>query len=404
MRRVIRINLVVCALGCPFVADVFVPDVGMAYAEGTTRFTDQTEDHNWFEDGNWSNHVPNNTMHAIIKINKTCEIPASPDAEAKSVTIRGGATLEMQDNSKLVVDENITIKGGATLMMNEDSVLVVADNITGEDGAQLTMNDDSALEVGDEIKLEGDAQMLMVYDADADARFITVEADAELIVQDFSRLTLGEDDPPNTSTVLGLLEIGGPGATDKAYLVIAGDHTIRGAGGEVFTHKNAEVEPPFGEDPTLTLASDCGFGQLGPDCAVLMRGGGRYEVRMVNDAIVQADLPFVCPIRLMLKPKQGSGLWSATEQGELWVMTGVTGSADWLLGNTGSNPAPILLIAECLSDLSGNVVIKAGTVKLEQDFCTTGEIKWDSTTDDSHFEGTAKALFGAATCSGWCSQ
>ena len=88
----------------------------------------------------------------------------------------------------------------------------------------------------------------------------------------------------------------------------------------------------------------------------------------------------------------------------MYVETEVTGSADWLMSNPNPDDLLSIKIDYCLYDLSGNVTIKAGRFDLQKNFCTTGNINWDSTNDPSQFAGTGKAGFGASSCAGttWC--
>jgi len=336
----------------------------------------------WTRDSLWSRgHEPEADEHAIIPGTSTCRIPEDyEDAVAQKITVQGGEA--------------------GNLVMKQSSALDVGEDITVEDDAELTMEKWSELTVGDDIKLEEGAEMVMEDNCDADVRFITVEDDAALFVQDCSELTLGEDDPPNTSTVLGLLEIGGPGANDGAKLFIAGDHTIQGPGGEIFVYGDSCVDPAPGEDPTLTLASEC-IGYQSPDCAVLMHGGGCIKVRLDNDAIVRADLSSGTKMWLHVKPKEGSGLWSAQGNGELWVSIDLKGSADWLLSDVGEDPEPQIVINHCLWELTGSVLIKAGRFHLGDRFCTTGDITWDSTNYESTIIGSPvrTSIFGGV-CDG----
>ena len=96
-------------------------------------------------------------------------------------------------------------------------------------------------------------------------------------------------------------------------------------------------------------------------------------------------------------------MWSAEGGGDFYVETEVTGSADWLMSNPNPDDLLSIKIDYCLHDLSGNVTIKAGRFDLQKNFCTTGNINWDSTAEVSFFHGTGKAGFGASSCSlSWC--
>lgn len=331
----------------------------------------------WNEPTHWNNGKPTPSVPAIIPggMNpKTCEIPDTVhNAEALSVTIEEGATLRMEDASTLAVSDEITVKDGGTMRLKPGS----------------SENDRCAVSV----------------------QWLEIEEGGQILLEDYALMTLGAEDAPNTSTIDGVLEIGDfHDPASSAKLIIAGNHTFEGPGGKVAISKPSVVTHPDNEDPTLTLASNC-QDQQSPDCAILFHGGGEIKVRLVNNAIVRADLPWAgnpareCPMVLQDKPKSGSGLWSALGDGWLIVdeNTEVTGAANWLLSLPTQNHEPVIEIKSCLYNLSGNVTILGGEFRFFENFCTSGNLLVDSDDYDGRFgAGNAVARFRVTCTASMC--
>ena len=362
--------LIVCAFACPFVGDV-----ATAYAQQTTRFNDEyPENHDWFEADNWTNQVPDANKHAIINANLTCEIPDSPDAAALSVTIKGDATLRMEENSALDVGEDMTLEESATLQMKRGS--------------------------------------------EAEAESISVASDAAVTVKKDAVLRLGEQSVSHNSTISGTMTIG----TDDhpARLRISGDHTITGDDGTILLKSDSVIDDNGHGGDELTIEGSCEVGcdEGDPpttDCSLTVTGQGTIEVKLYNDAFVIAESG-----TLILddgdKDSGCCGSWVAGPAGELHVLCDVSGSATWVaddlsaagkfvIGDGDTDSGCVTATADVI--LTGGWQTVVLHVQSNGHFCTQGRLKYKSllnepsspTTPQIRVETDRMAAFGVSSCS-----
>ena len=207
---------------------------------------------------------------------------------------------------------------------------------------------------------------------DATAKAVIVGASARLyLTAPPITLTLGNATNPVDSQVDGQFHIWF-GNTVK----IAADHTITGVGGEI-TGPEHPVHGAFGRidgdasRPTLTIKPDPVSGDNSdPSTSLRLHRALVVDVALVNDAYVIADHDFSgFPLTLQGEAKSGNGFWMAESPAELIVETTITGSGTWKIdtGTTIRVDAPLL-------DLSGNVELSAGTLELNRNFTTTGDL------------------------------
>ena len=197
MRRFVAIILIVCAFACPFVVDV-----GTAYAQTPTRFTDDYEPNSdWFEPQNWTEGVPNIDKHAIINEGLLCVIPSDTEAFAKSLIIEPGAELNLRHleippwepkGSTLTFSENMTVEAGGKFAMDKKCKLFVTDG-------QITLkNGIGTLFIIEKSYGEQNGGLAV-------AETIVIETNAEFRMRQWGVLALGKVDTSLTSTVDGLL-------------------------------------------------------------------------------------------------------------------------------------------------------------------------------------------------------
>jgi len=112
----------------------------------------------------------------------------------------------------------------------------------------------------------------------------------------------------------------------------------------------------------------------------LLHVHGHIDLRAktVNNALVGVNNVLGASVEHAMKlstwPKSGSGEWYAND-GRLEVLVSVSGSAKWRISGD-SSEALIWINAEC-TDLSGNVELTQGTLDVDQNFCTSGNLTFD---------------------------
>lgn len=191
-------------------------------------------------------------------------------------------------------------------------------------------------------------------------------------------LTITDD-----STVDGTLRI-----DPEARLIIADDLTITGAGGDIaIGAQSSIVNGSIDDNGTayeLTLANECGANPLDESCSVMVRGHGQINVKLNNNGIVRADVCVLEPqaaykiLELNNGAKRGSGNWEAECTGWLEVNTEVTGNGTWRIADGVSNDPATIVVNSCLMGLTGAVQMGAGTLDVNDNFCTTGLLHYVS--------------------------
>lgn len=226
-----------------------------------------------------------------------------------------------------------------------------------------------------------------------------------LVIPHNGSLTITED-----STIEGTISLQGGGQTSRASLLVGADLTITGDGGVIDMVKGSLIDDDGTDTHTLTLAGSC-TGSAQRSCSLVVHGHGHIRATLVNDAFVVADTDYNCGgrggdcfLRLMENSKSGSGYWIAESAGGppgwLYVEAETSGSGTWLLV---SDEEAKIKIDACTS-VSGNVLVTHGIFDVDDDFCTTGVLTFDSvgatpTSPVIDVAASATAEFGVSACS-----
>lgn len=240
------------------------------------------------------------------------------------------------------------------------------------------------------------AQKLTIYRSGSDVGRLTVQGSTSVLI-------LG-DGSARTSTINGRLVLGDHGSGSASTMKVNGDHTIIGAGGEIFLVKEAIIgENTDNESDKLTIKrsgqSACDDYPDGLACNVLLHGEGEVKVQLDNRGYVVADEPGLDLI-LSDRTKTGTseGWWIAEANGRLVLRTKINSSCHWHLGETEVGSASTLLVDSggCTAGF-GPVTFTAGVFQVDGgNFCTSGNIVWKSVYDSGASAWTEPAFKVAA--------
>lgn len=192
---------------------------------------------------------------------------------------------------------------------------------------------------------------------------------------------------PTKSTIDGVLTFNRVGGSANHALKLGSDVTIEGEGGTIIGNPYdpyTTIESTGGGPYTLTLQ------YTGPDNdsrsnSITLQNAWIVEVGLQNDGYVLANYD---ELELNQTPVSGSGHWIAdfffVETGELVVNVEVTGSGTWHVDNTWNTPnfARIIFNADC-PDLTGDFNLDVGTLEINADVVTTGDLKMESIDDST---------------------
>jgi hypothetical protein len=213
----------------------------------------------------------------------------------------------------------------------------------------------------------------------AAAKSLYIDSTSEMKVGVYSNgfaLTLGDN-----STIDGALHL-----YQNTTLYINKSLTIGGSGrvmGHASQSEIAMIKAVGGAAYTLTLGSGV---QLDTewDVYVPLVNNGAVKARKLSNNLGRIKL---------IEGGSGSGDWIAELGGTLIVDGTVTGSGDWKLVNSASST--IQIDAACIG-LTGDVTISAGTLDVNRNFCTTGNLTFSG--DAIDVASAYKAKFDVATC------
>jgi len=210
---------------------------------------------------------------------------------------------------------------------------------------------------------------------DAQCAVIRVEASgptrATLLVEDQKTLTITDD-----SVINGSMDLQGA-------LLIGDNLAIRGTGGEIKGTLAAQiiVTPP-GSNWILTLGNNGPFpGMYAPrEESLVMHGRMQLGARLQNDAYVIGDMGgdenSLC-LSGLSKNAGPNGYWIAETSGSLAVQCEVTGAGKWQIPYVpGWGIARIDINHPTF--VSGDVLLETGIFNCQFQFCTTGNLHWQS--------------------------
>ncbi len=140
-------------------------------------------------------------------------------------------------------------------------------------------------------------------------------------------------------------------------VTINGSGTIKMGYGPTGT---AEIDADSGT-PTLTIAS-----------GIRVEGFGDIKIPIVNNGEVVAEYGTLT----LEEGGSGSGVWAAEEEGHLHVLGEVDGDGSWELTSDVDSEIEIDAACECLT---GDVVITAGTLDVDANFQTEGQLTFGTT-------------------------
>ncbi len=216
-----------------------------------------------------------------------------------------------------------------------------------------------------------------IYNGQPAAAADSIDVDGTLTIQAQQTLTIDDD-----SQIDGTVILEGDLSPSGAALLIDDDVTITGNGGEIQMWSIYSVIDTTGSD-TLTLESDC-TGTFSVDCGLSIIGMGEINCALVNNGFVIADYcpPGAgdgCALEINGIPTSGDGDWQARNYGRLQVEVEITGPGTWRIRHPLNNSSAIIEVNECHDELTGDVIIENGTLRINEDFCTTGDLTLAST-------------------------
>ncbi len=191
-------------------------------------------------------------------------------------------------------------------------------------------------------------------------------------------------------------------------LKINGAVTIEGNNGDILmSDAGAQINELTDDDDELTLEHDCDD-TLIDTCSVRLRGSGRVNVKLVNNAFVYAESD-TDPLELDLRSKSGTGVFEARDDGVLSVEVSVFGG-EWRVTDT--DGGMIQLVDDGCVVTSGATVLTGESqgdfhyvlyVAAGKSFCSTGPLNFASTgggpTEPAIFVGSGGyARFGMIAC------
>jgi len=236
------------------------------------------------------------------------------------------------------------------------------------------------------------AKSCKVYNGDNPAVADSIDVDGTLAVDEEQTLTIDTD-----SRIDGTLTLESYGDYG-AKLPLTASLTITGYGGKIQMGSHCEIDESSGGPYVLTLESDC-LETLEAGCGLTLIGAGEINTGLTNNGFVigsvwceGAGQPPPCALSLNQTPVSGTGEWQAQDGGWLLANVLVTGSATWRIsqGDSDADGLSLIEINACCYDLSGEVILKNGTFKVNEDFCTEGDLTLAST--DNGYETTDPAI------------
>ncbi len=187
-----------------------------------------------------------------------------------------------------------------------------------------------------------------------------------VIIKNGAKLTITFDELRH-SDVTGVIQIEKGGK-----LVIEDSLTITGDNGKITgLTTGGSASAIVSGAGTLTIA---GIGAPRAD-SLMLEGLMEIKVALVNNAYVIANSNGNT-LKLSINGKSGdSGLWAAEAGGKLLVAIGVIGGSDWeLIDNVNS----VIQFTSNCTTLSGDFTIKKGTLDIDANVDTTGNLTHES--------------------------
>lgn len=222
------------------------------------------------------------------------------------------------------------------------------------------------------------------YVANAEAIWIKADGSSrgKVTLEYETQLKLYDD-----SQIDGDLQLNFPEAmlTPQADLTITGDGGAI-VGGSWYNLDESIYSPLINGSYTLTLECDPQGGGSLSEC-VVVRGHVDIAAPLVNNAYVIADNQHTGPgvskgnLRLSTNGKSGSGYWIASNNaswgtvGHMVVDVSVTGSGTWVLAD---HAGAKITVNTALTGLTGDVQVHKGTLNLNANFTTTGDLEFKS--------------------------
>ncbi len=255
--------------------------------------------------------------------------------------------------------------------------------------------------------IKNNTRCVIQYTPEAKCQRIRIKGSGSIVeLLSGANLILG-DGGTRTSKILdkGRLELG------SATLKINGDHTIIGDFGEIELQSVGAriVENDAQANDVLTLEGTACPTREVPACPLQLRGAGRIEVTLVNNAYVIADHKD-SDLNLVTNDKSGDGSWIVENGGNL-VLKGimVTGGATWQATDRYYGGTIVIAHWEPSVFSWGNVYITGEGVGLwvqgGGQFCTSGNLEFksvstigDPTTPQIKVAAGASAGFGVKSC------
>ncbi len=236
----------------------------------------------------------------------------------------------------------------------------------------------------------------------------SIDVDGTLMVDSEQTLTIDTDSWVNGTLYLGDWETGAGGA----QLLVTTSLTITGYGGTIRMWPGSEIDEASGGPYVVTFDDNCPDELLG-GCGLTVAGAGEINTGVVNNSFVIGDFhcptspeydpPDPCALSLNQAPVSGVGEWRAHDKGWLQTNVEVTGAGTWRIPKSAGAEA-LIEVNECCDSLSGDVIIKSGTLKLDEHFCTSGDLslvsEYDSIWNAPQIRVAPDKIagFGGATC------
>ncbi len=318
-----------------FVTSIIAAAVSVAAASSwaedpacETTFNYRGADNSWQNPDNWDFRVPTVDDVACIPSGQVAKIPPG--------LCDGGS----RDKKGCITD--VGCPGGGTCDLDPHQVAeaIVVDGI-------LSLNTYTSLTISADSTLDGDLRV------DAEGTFRIDES-----------LTITGDGGELTA-VLEKCEFGPP-TMDYVKKCVGG-----GSDGDPC---NIHGDCPGGTCTAPTLTTE-GVGST-QGTSLVVNGRWQIDVALENNAYVVADgTESTMPLILRDRAKSGSGSWIVEPDCVLQVDTTVTGSGTWEIPYSGK----IVINSDCTS-LSGDVTITGGTLELNDDFDTTGDLEMSAGT------------------------
>ncbi len=253
----------------------------------------------------------------------------------------------------------------------------------------------------------------------------TLTLGGTLTVKNAEELRLGLDGQTHSSVLTGTIDLTGEQGHNLGVLLIRGNHTITGDGGQIkMAAKGAIRSYNSSTSDELTIA---GVGSARED-SLTITGGGKIGVKLHNHGYVVANIDGgggQLAVEDFDVDGNSSGHWIAEAGGRMdFNGVDVTGDATWEVVDADcgvNNPCGGYFVIDPYSHVvaSGDVILKLSrnnstswqegdgpALEVHGSFCTTGNLIWESIDVSGtasnpmiYVAGNKTAKFGVSSCS-----